>query len=81
MCQTTVQSGRPLQAAQFLGSANTGLGFHHVDVEPRVGRFRHWKGYDNYRVFVIEEGDVGEEGIVEGLREQVDRLALAAYQA
>ena len=73
MCQTTVQSGRPLQAAQFLGSANTGLGFHHVDVEPRVGRFRHWKGYDNYMVFVIEEGDVGEEGIVEGLREQVDK--------
>ena len=44
-----------------------------MDVEPRVGRFRYWKGYDNYGVFVIEEGDVGEEGIVEGLREQVDK--------
>jgi hypothetical protein len=33
---------KPQQAAQYLGSANKGLGFYHIDVVPREGRFRHW---------------------------------------
>ena len=64
---------KPTTTALFLGSANSGLGFHHVDVEAREGRFRHWKGFDNYGVFVIEEGEMNEEGIVENLKEQVDK--------
>jgi len=32
---------KPVTAAQFLGSANSGMGFHHIDVEAREGRFRH----------------------------------------
>jgi hypothetical protein len=31
----------PITAAQFSGCANSGFGFHHVDVEARKGRFRH----------------------------------------
>lgn len=61
-------------AAQYYGSANRGLGFYHIDVEPRDdNRFSHWIGMDNFGVFTIEEGEIDEEGILENLRELVDR--------
>jgi hypothetical protein len=53
------------QAAQYLGSANKGLGFYHIDVFPREGRFRHWTGVDNFGVFTIEEGALSEEEIIQ----------------
>ncbi|KAG0531040.1 hypothetical protein BDA96_05G240100 [Sorghum bicolor] len=62
------------KAAQYYGSANRGLGFYHIDVEPRDdNRFSHWLGMDNFGVFTIEEGEIDEEGILENLRELVDR--------
>ena len=41
---------KPQPAAQFYGSANRGLGFYHVDVANREGRFEHWAGFENYGV-------------------------------
>jgi hypothetical protein len=60
-------------AAQFYGSANKGLGFYHIDVAPRGGRFRHWSGFDNFGVFTIEEGDLSEEEVVQTLKSQIDK--------
>jgi hypothetical protein len=46
----------PQIVAQYYGSANKGLGFYHIDVAPRGGRFKHWAGFDNFGVFTVEEG-------------------------
>jgi hypothetical protein len=35
--------------------------------------FRHWKGFDNYGVFTIEEGEMDEEGVLKTLREKCDK--------
>jgi hypothetical protein len=48
---------KPPMAAQYYGSANRGLGFYHIDVQPRGNRFRHWSGIDNFWLFTIVEGD------------------------
>jgi hypothetical protein len=58
---------------QYYGSANKGLGFYHINVEPGVDRFRHWKGFDNCGVFTIEEGEMDEEGVLKNLRERCDK--------
>jgi hypothetical protein len=60
-------------AAQFYGSANKGLGFYHINVESSEERFRHWKGFDNYGVFTIEEGEMDEEGVLKTLRDKCDK--------
>ncbi|CAO2201094.1 unnamed protein product [Urochloa humidicola] len=59
--------------AQYYGSANQGLGFYHIDVAPREGRFKHWAGLDNYGIFTVEEGELTEEEIVKALKTQVDK--------
>lgn len=59
--------------AQYYGSANRGLGFYHIDVEPRVGRFKHWVAMDNFGVLAIEEGEMEEEGIKDNLKILYDR--------
>lgn len=64
---------KPQLAAQYYGSANRGLGFHHIDVVTREGRFKHWAGFENYGVFTIEEGNLNEEEIIKTLKQQVDK--------
>jgi len=64
---------KPQLAAQYYGSANRGLGFHHIDVVTREGRFKHWAGFENYGVFTIEEGNLSEEEIIKTLKQQVDK--------
>lgn len=60
-------------AAQFYGSARRGLGFFHIDVEPREGRFKHWRGLDNYGIITLEQGDIIEEAtVVQHLRNLFD---------
>jgi hypothetical protein len=63
---------KPQVATQFYGSANKGLGFYHIDVAQRGGRFRHWVGFDNFGVFTIEEGELTEEEVVQTLKTQID---------
>lgn len=58
--------------AQFYGSACRGLGFYHIDVQPREGRFRHWKGLDNFGVLTIEQGDIEEKKIIDHLKNLFD---------
>lgn len=58
--------------AQFYGSACKGLGFYHIDVEPRGGRFRHWKGLENFGVLTIEQGDIEEAKIYDHLKNLFD---------
>ncbi|XP_039841918.1 uncharacterized protein LOC120702264 [Panicum virgatum] len=64
---------KPQPSAQFYGSANRGLGFYHVDVANREGRFKHWAGFENYGVFTVEEGFLEEDEIIKTLRQQVDK--------
>ncbi|CAN6363764.1 unnamed protein product [Urochloa humidicola] len=64
---------RPQLAAQYYGSANKGLGFYHIDVSQRAGRFKHWAGFENFGVFTVEEGELTEEEIVLSLRRQIDK--------
>jgi hypothetical protein len=64
---------KPQYATQYYGSANKGLGFYHINVAPRPGRFKHWTGFDNFGVFKVEEGELGEEEIVQTLKAQIDR--------
>ncbi|CAN6216897.1 unnamed protein product [Urochloa humidicola] len=61
------------QAVQCFGSANKGLGFYHVDVAQRPGRFRHWAGFENFGVFTVEEGSLTEEEIIKSLKQQFDK--------
>lgn len=58
---------------QYYGSANTGLGFYHIDVEPRGNRFKHWVGMENFGVFAIEEGIIDEAGILSNLKMLFDK--------
>lgn len=64
---------KPQLAAQFYGSANKVLGFYHIDVAPRIGRFKHWACFDNFGVFTVEEGELCEEEIVMTLKNQIDK--------
>lgn len=59
---------KPQTTAQFYRSANRGLGFYHVDVAAREGRFRHWAGFENYGVFIVEEGYLSEDEILKTLK-------------
>jgi hypothetical protein len=49
------------------------LGFYHIDVADRSGRFRHWTGFDNFAVLTVGEGELGEEEIVQTLKFHVDK--------
>lgn len=60
-------------AAQYYGSANSGLGFYHIDVEQRGNRFQHWAGMDNFGLFSIVQGVIDEEGILDNLRNLFDK--------
>ncbi|CAL5054326.1 unnamed protein product [Urochloa decumbens] len=63
----------PQYAVQYYSSANKGLGFYHVDVAKREGRFRHWARFDNFGVFTIEDGELEEAEIINYLRHEVDK--------
>jgi len=64
---------RPPMAAQYYGSANRGLGFYHIDVEPRGDRFKHWVGMENFGVVAIEEGVIDEAEVLENLNVLFDK--------
>lgn len=64
---------QPHTTGQYYGSACTGLGFYHIDVEPRDNRFKHWAGMDNFGVVAIEEGIMDENGILENLKVLFDK--------
>jgi hypothetical protein len=59
--------------AQYYGSANHSLGFLHVDVSPKENKFMHWSGFENCAIFVIKEGDIDKEGILQYLRTTFDK--------
>jgi len=63
----------PPMAAQYYGSANRGLGFCHIDVEPRGDRFKHWVGMENFGVVAIEEGVIDEAEVLENLKVLFDK--------
>ena len=58
--------------AQFCGSASKGMGFFHIDVEPRENMFRHWRGLDNFGILTIEQGDIDQERIIGHLENLFD---------
>ncbi|TVT99235.1 hypothetical protein EJB05_55411, partial [Eragrostis curvula] len=63
----------PIHEAKSLGSANQGLGFFHVDVNPRDDRVSHWRQFENCAVLTVEEGDMSQEDIVDKLKIIFDR--------
>lgn len=80
MCHTASHIGKecsewkkPLQGAQYLGSANQGLGFFHVDTSEREHRFRHDLSLQNCAIFTVEEGDLRKEEIVDNLKALFDK--------
>jgi hypothetical protein len=75
VCQTSDHDGRdcpewskPLELAQYLGSATQGLGFFHVEVLNDTSREGYLKFLDNYAIMSVEEGMIDEAEIVENLK-------------
>lgn len=64
---------QPPVTGQYFGSANRGLGFYYIDVEPRGDRFKHWVGMENFGVITIEEGIIDEAGVLENLKLLFDK--------
>uniref|UniRef100_A0A0A9AVB8 CCHC-type domain-containing protein n=1 Tax=Arundo donax TaxID=35708 RepID=A0A0A9AVB8_ARUDO len=58
----------PHKCAEYLGSANRGLGFFHVDVAERPDRKCNWENFENCAVITIEEGDISQEELVDNLK-------------
>lgn len=80
ICHTTAHLGKecpdwkkPTQAALYLGSANQGLGFFHIDTSESDWRFKHALSFDNCGVLIVEEGEVTKEEIVENLKLLFDK--------
>jgi hypothetical protein len=63
----------PQRVAQYFGSANQGLGFLHVEVDPREDRIRLWDASDNHGVLTIEEGEMEQAEIVQKLKLMFDK--------
>jgi hypothetical protein len=75
ICQTANHVGRdcpewvkPLELAQYLGSATQGLGFFHVNVVEEANRGGYMKFLDKCAILTIEEGDIGSEEIIKNLQ-------------
>jgi hypothetical protein len=64
---------RPQKAAQYFGNANHGLGFLHVEVDPKEDKPKLWSASDNYGVRTIEEGAIQREDVVHNLRRMFDK--------
>lgn len=60
-------------AVQYLGTANKGLGFFHVDVEEKEDRFKLWTGFDNCSIFTVEVGELDQDSIIEHLKHVFDK--------
>lgn len=58
----------PEQVVQYMGSANKGSGFLHIDVAPLEERFKLWTGFDNCGVLTIEEGAMDQDTLLKHLR-------------
>ncbi|XP_062203848.1 uncharacterized protein LOC133906086 [Phragmites australis] len=63
---------KPSEVAQYLGSANKGLGFFHIDVAERTGRVNLWVKFENCAILTIEEGDMNIDSVVESLKNLFD---------
>jgi hypothetical protein len=79
ICQTTDHVGRecpewdkPLEYAQYLGSAAQGLGFFYVDVAEEVNRVGYMRFLENCAILTVEEGDISEVEIVKNLQKLFD---------
>jgi hypothetical protein len=79
ICQTGDHLGtncpewdRPLEPAQYLGSAAQGLGFFHVDVAEEVNKSGYMRFLENCAILTVEEGDISETEIVENLQKLFD---------
>lgn len=65
----------PYIATQYMGIANKGLGFFHIDVE-KSDRFKLWIGFDNCGVFTIKEGTMSQKDIIKNLKMLFDQTSL-----
>jgi hypothetical protein len=79
VCQTSNHVGRecpewmkPVESAQYLGSAAQGLGFFHIEVVEEKSRSGYLKFLDNCAVLSVEEGFIEVEEIVENLQKMFD---------
>ncbi|TVU22436.1 hypothetical protein EJB05_32130, partial [Eragrostis curvula] len=61
------------EIAEYYESANEGLGFFHVDVNPRPGRVSNWVKFDNCAVVTVEEGTMDKESIEKSFAEIFDK--------
>jgi hypothetical protein len=80
ICHTASHVGRdcpdwhkPLEPAQYLGSAAQGLGFFHADVQEEENRSGYLKFIDNYAVLIVEEGFIEAGEIVANLQMIFDK--------
>jgi hypothetical protein len=79
VCQTTDHLGRecpewnkPVEPAQYLGSAAQGLGFFHVEVCDDLNRRGYLKFLGNCAVLLVEECVISEEEIIDSLKKLFD---------
>jgi hypothetical protein len=79
ICQTSDHVGRdcpewmkPVESAQYLGSASQGLGFFHVDVAEEVTRSGYMHFLENCVVLTVEEGGIEEQEIVDNMQRLFD---------
>lgn len=62
----------PEKGVQCFGSANKGLGFFHIDVAHQENRFKLWTGFDNCEIFIVKEGVLDPDNLLQLLRAQFD---------
>jgi hypothetical protein len=80
ICQTASHVGRdcpdwnkPIELAQYLGSAAQGLGFFHVDVQEEENKSGYLKFLDNCALLIVEEGFIEKDEIVANLQMIFDK--------
>jgi hypothetical protein len=80
ICQMSDHVGRdcpewskPLESAQYLGSAPKGMGFFHVDVLDGEMRNGYLRFLDNCAILTVEEGFIEDEEIVDSLQYLFDQ--------
>jgi hypothetical protein len=80
ICQTSSHVGRdcpkwgkPIELAQYLGSATQGLGLFHLDVQDEENKRGYMKFLDNCVVLTVEEGVIEGSEIIENLQRLFDK--------
>ena len=51
---------KPVQMAQYFGSANQGLGFFHIDLSGGQGKTSQLMSFDNCAILCVEEGEISK---------------------